>query len=180
MELDQFKSEWNNMETTKKSIDDLQTMLLENKHPVLKGIRKQLVIEITGWIVFLLCYYTMFDGSGKPLLVNALLIVSVLLPLVHNLMGYRFAKYLINGASIKASLANYLAKVKIYAFVSIAARVIFIVGLLSFFTYNLSFNSNRYMAIAIIGLTFTVQMVFLSSIWLKRIKNLQKTFLAFN
>src|SRR5690606_29518805 len=99
-------------------------------------------------------YYTLFDGNLKPLWVNILLVLSVLLPLIHNLMGYRFAKYLVHGANIHESLKNYLAKVRIYAIISIISRQIYLTGLLVFFTYGLSFNTSKYILLAVIGLIF--------------------------
>src|SRR5687768_10948718 len=108
MELDQLKSTWNTPEVSSKTTKELKTMLLESRHPVLRGIRKQFAIEIAGWSVFLLCYYTMFDGDQKPVLVNLILVIAVLCSLIHNLTGYSFSKYLISGSNIRASLEHYL------------------------------------------------------------------------
>ena len=94
MELTELKQVWDTVEIPVKSTDDIKLMLSENNHPVLKKIRKQLTIEIIGWSVFLICYYSMFDGDHKPIWINIILVVSVLLPLIHNLLGYRLAKYL--------------------------------------------------------------------------------------
>ena len=172
MELNEFKSTWNAVRTPTVSITELQSMLSENQHPVLKGIRKQLTIEIIGWCVFLIGYYTMFDGNLKPLWINILLVLSVVLPLIHNLMGYRFAKYLVHGINIHQSLKNYLSKVKIYAIISIITRQIYLVGLLLFFTYGLSFSSEKYVVLAVIGLVFLIQILLSGMIWAKRLRNL--------
>jgi len=179
MELAELKHAWDTIETPVKSTDDIKLMLSENGHPVLKKIRKQLIIEIIGWSVFLLCYYTMFDGDHKPIWINITLIVSVLLPLIHNLLGYRFAKYLVNGATIKESLKNYLSKVKIYATVSIICRLLFMTGLLLFFTYGVSFNTKKYVSFAIIILIFLVQLSILCRLWAKRWKKLENVVTVF-
>lgn len=173
MELDELKYAWDTIKTPVKSTDDIKLMLSENRHPVLKKIRKQLTIEIVGWSVFLICYYTMFDGNHKPIWINITLIVSVLLPLIHNLMGYRFAKYLVNGVTIRESLKNYLSKVKIYAIVSIICRLFFVIGLLLFFTYGISFNTQKYASLAIIILIFLIQLSLLYRVWAKRLKSLE-------
>lgn len=173
MELQELKSVWNRIETPAKTIEDLQLMLLENKHPVLKGIRKQITIEIFGWLVFILCYYTLFDGDRKPIWINTILIVSVLLPLLNNFMGYRFAKYLVKGATVSKSLAIYLAKLKTYAYVSVILRLVFVTGLVLFFTFGLNFNTGKYVSFALIILIFTVQLFLLYKLWVKRLNRLE-------
>ena len=179
MELNELKSTWNTVKTPTISTSEIQVMLSENKHPVLKGIRKQLTIEIIGWAIFLLCYYSMFDGNRKPLWVNILLISSVLLPVIHNLMGYRFSKFLVHGANIQESLENYLSKVKIYAIISIVSGQIYLTGLLLFFTYGLSFNASKYISLAVIIIIFLIQLVLSCTIWAKRLKNLENAITTF-
>ena len=180
MELIDLKNAWDTAETPIKSTDNIKLMLSENRHPVLKNIKKQSTIEIIGWSIFLGCYYTMFDGYHKPLWINIILIVSVLLPLIHNLMGYWFAKYLVNGDTIRESLKNYLSKVKIYAIVSITCRFFFIIGLLVFFTYGISFNVTKFISLAIIILIFLIQLLILYRLWAKRLKRLENAITIFN
>lgn len=172
MELDELKNDWNNLKTPETPVTDIQAMLSAGNHPVLKGIRRQVITEVVGWSAFLLCYYTMFDGDRKPLWLNAVLVVSVLFPVVHSLMGYSFSRFLVNGVTLKQSLTNYLAKVKVYALVSIAARLLFAAGLLLFFTYGLSFNG-RYYLIAIIGAIFLFQVAMLGRLWARRLNSIR-------
>lgn len=179
MELNELKSTWNTIETPAISTTEIQSMLSENKHPILKDIRKQLTIEIIGWSIFLVCYYTMFDGNKKPIWINTLVILSILLPLTHNFMGYRFAKYLVQGTNIYDSLKNYLSKVKVYAIISIISRQIYLMGLLLFFTYGLSFNTSKYISLTIIGLAFLIQLVIICRIWAKRLKSLENSLMSF-
>jgi hypothetical protein len=180
MELTEFKNVWDTVEIPVKSTDDIKLMLSENRHPVLKKIRKQLTIEIIGYSVFLICYYSMCDGDNKPIWINIILVVSVLLSLIHNLMGYRFAKYLVNGDTIKESLKNYFSKVKSYAIVSIICRVFFVIGLLMFFTYGLSFNKSKYISLILIIFIFVIQVILLYKLWAKRLKMIKKAMAIFN
>jgi hypothetical protein len=175
MELDELRSTWNKIETPVKTAEELQLMLAENRHPVLKVIRKQIIIEIVGWSAFVLCYYTMFDGDRKPLFINAILVGTVLAAMVHNLMGYSFARYLVNGDTIKTSLKNYFSKVKVYAVLSVGFRLLFITGLLMFFSYNIHFNTRKYVLLAVGLGILGFQLVLLGRIWIKRLKNLKKT-----
>ncbi len=179
MELNELKSTWNTVKTPAVSIKEIQMMLSENKHPVLKDIRKQLTIEIIGWSIFLACYYTMFEGDKKPVWINILLVLSILLPITHNLMGYRFSKYLVQGTNIQESLKNYLSKVKTYAIISILSRQIYLTGLLLFFIYGISFNTNKYLALAMIILIFLIQLVISCRMWATRLKNLGNTLQSF-
>lgn len=179
MELDQLKADWNSIAVPAKKTEEMQLMLRENRHPVLKGIRRQLTIEIVGWSVFLLCYYSMFDGQDKPWFVNLLLIASIFFAIVHNLIGYRFSKYLIKGADIKTSLENYLLKIKVYAFTSVAARIGFVAGFLLFFSYNISFNETKFYLMVVVLLGFLVQLTLLAILWNRRIRKLMAAVAAF-
>jgi hypothetical protein len=179
MELDDLKNTWQNVKTPETSATDIKAMLSENNHPVLKSIRTQVIIEVAAWSVFLLCYYTMFDGDTKPVWINAILVVSVLFPMVHNLMGYSFARYLVNGPTLKESLTIYLAKVKVYAAISISTRVLLAAGFIVFFTYGLTLNAARFYSLAIIGAIFMLQLVILYRMWAKRLSNIKTAVLGF-
>jgi hypothetical protein len=180
MELEALKSAWNSVEAPPRSSSEIKLMLSENNHPVLKGIRRQLTIEITLLTIFLICYYTMFDGQLKPLLINAVLIATVLAYIIHNLVGYRFAKHLDDGSSIKESLSIYLSKIKKYAVVSIMLRLLFAAGLLIFFTYNINFNPGKYLSLALLIGIFTIQVIILYKLWAKRVTQLKNAIEAFN
>lgn len=180
MELDQLKSAWNAVQTPVKTNKELSDMLIESKHPVLKDIRRQFLIEILGWSVFLLCYYTMFDGDQKPVLINVLLIASMLFALIHNISGYSFAKYLVNGSTIKSSLERYLSKIRIHAAVSILSRLVLITGFLVFFTYNIDFTTPKYVLLIGAIIVFLIQFGWLFNLWRKRLRTLRDTISNFN
>lgn len=180
MELDQLKSAWNAVQTPVKTNKELSDMLIESKHPVLKEIRRQFVVEIVGWSAFLLCYYTMFDGDQKPIFINVLLITGMLFALIHNISGYSFAKYLVNGSTIKSSLEKYLSKIKIFASVSIFSRLMLMAGFLAFFTYNINFTSSKYILLGVVIIVFLVQLVWLFNLWTKRLRVLNDTINHFN
>ena len=56
MEADDLKSDWKSMEPVSRDKETLLLMLQENQHPVLKTIRKQILFEITVWVLFLMVY----------------------------------------------------------------------------------------------------------------------------
>ena len=181
MELEQLRAAWNDIQTPAKTTEEILLMLKENKHPVLKGIRRQFTFEIIYLSVFLLCYYTMLDGDKKPVFINLILIACVIFPLIHSIMGYRFSKYLVNGVTIKQSIEKYLAKVKIYAVVSIVSRLSYATGLLLFLTYGLNFNTSKYyLSMAIIIICLIIQIALLCRLWAKRLKKLKDAVMLFN
>jgi hypothetical protein len=179
MELDELKSAWNTLATPAKAEEEILSMLKENNHPVLKGIRKQLLIEVIGWSAFLLAYYTMFDGDQKPLLINMALVIAVLFSLLHNLTGYGLAKHLISGTSIRESLQHYLSKVKTYATIAVVSRAFLCAGFLLFFTYNISFTSSKYFMLGVAIVIFIGQLMLLTRIWLTRLKRLKASLADF-
>ncbi|MBE8720366.1 hypothetical protein [Sphingobacterium pedocola] len=179
MELNDIKTTWSTVESPRVSAQEIRAMASEKMHPSLSGIRKQLTIEIIIWSVFLICYYSMFDGDKKPVWVNVLLVLSVLIPIIHNLVGYSVAKYPVQGTNIRESLNMYQSKIKIYAIISIITRQIYLAGFLLFFTYGLSFNSSKYLSLAIIISIFLVQLFMSYRIWAKRVKNLGSALASF-
>lgn len=173
MELDDLKSDWKNLTSDTKPTEDLRQMIQENNHPVLKGIKKQLVIETALFTILLLAYYSGFDGSQKPLYANIVLVAAILLVIVHNILGYLSAQNIVAGSNLKESLKNYLTKVKRYALVSVASRVIAFICLIAFFGSTVSFSGSKHLVLLGVLLIVSVQVFFLSKIWKKRIRSLK-------
>lgn len=169
MEADDLKSCWKSIEPVFREKETLLRMMQENQHPVLKSIRKQILFEITGWVLFLMVYYSMFDGAEKPFLVNLVLIISLLLPIFHSLYGYYYNKYLTNHLNVKLALEQLYNRIKKYALISIISRVGFISGLLLFFTYNIHFTTTKYFSLLFVAVVFLIQLVVLYRIWNSRI-----------
>lgn len=174
MELNELKSLWDSIETPAKTNAEMRGMLSERIHPVLKSIRQQLVIEMVGGSVFLIVFYTMFDGEKKPVYINVILAASLLLVSVHNLLAYRNAKHVVSGANIKLSLQNYSRKVKAYLTTSMLLRMLLIVSFVLFFTHNIIFISRKYFSLVAIILMFLIQLAMFYRLWTRRLKHLAK------
>lgn len=179
MEIDDLKSDWNTVQPILKTDESLLLLLQENKHPVLKSIRKQIVIEVSSWLIFLLVYYSMFDGYSKPFWVNVVLVFSLLLPVLHSLYGYFYNKYLTDGTDIKKALERLYNRLKKYVFFSILSRIGFVGGLLFFFTYNIDFTGIKYFFLLSICFVFVFQIAVLYSIWAKRLKHIKEIMAGF-
>jgi hypothetical protein len=174
MELDDMKSYWQNTPAeSSKPAAALKQMIKENRHPVLKGIRRQLVIEMAGWLVLLVVFYDFFDGHQKPLYLNLLLMGSGIFIVIHNVWGYRMARNLKTDSDLTDALSDYLIKTKTYSVVSIASRAISMTTLLMFLTDTIQFTKEKYFVLGGIILLFAVQIGLLIRLWVRRITNLR-------
>jgi hypothetical protein len=179
MEGDALQSAWQQMPAGQKSNTELRAMMKENTHPVLKRIRKQLIIETIAFAAFLFVYYDFFDGDRKPVYANVLLVSSLILVILHNVLGYIMAKRSIKGDNLKQSLQHQLSKMKTYAAFSIAGRVITSACLLLFFTSVITFTAPKSWLLAGLMAIMVVQLVLLAVIWLKRIRHMRSTISLF-
>lgn len=172
MELEDLKSKWKTIKTISKEETALLLMLQENRHPVLKKIRRQIQIEVSAWIVFLLVYFSMFDGDKKPFWVNCILIFSFLLPILHSLYGYFYNKYVTDGSNVKEALELLYNRLKKYAFIAVFSRVALMSGFLLFFTYSIDFTISKFLILLFLGIVFSFQLFVLFRLWKKRLKQI--------
>lgn len=175
MEQDNLKSAWQDIDSVPKSNTEVKLMMRESAHPVLKRIRKQLILESAAFTVFLLVYYDFFDGDRKPLYANLLLVTAMLFIIMHNIIGYMLMKSRVKGHTIKLSLEEHLSKMKVYAVVSVASRALAAGCLLLFFTSVITFNADKYWILAAGILVCIIQITLLSRIWMKRIRQIKST-----
>ncbi|WP_343675226.1 hypothetical protein, partial [Chitinophaga sp.] len=94
-------------------------LLRERQHPVLKQIRRQMLIELVGFVLFLMVYYDFFDGGKKPVYANVLLVVAMLSVIAGNVVGYVFARQGMIGGNVREALRRHLSKMKVYAVVAV-------------------------------------------------------------
>jgi len=181
MDLEDLKSDYKkgvveNLKTT----ENLNKMKESGNHPVLKGIKKQLIFESIIWVFLLVVFYDIFDGHLKSIVWNGLLIVSILLLLFHNISGYILVKNPIFGENIKESLEKYLSKIKTFSFISIASRVFAITIFLGFLTSNTTWEFNKILLFSgMFLLTIATQIYFLRKVWNKRIDVIENTLNTF-
>lgn len=172
MELDDLKTEWKTVLVPPKNEAALLLMLEENRHPVLRKIRRQIQMEVTAWIVFLLVYYSMFDGDMKPFWVNCVLFISLLLAVLHSLYGYFYNKFITDGSNVKTALMSLYRRLKKYAFISIVSRIALVLGFLLFFTYSVHFTKVKLLLLLFLVVVFSVQLLILFRIWKQRLKRI--------
>lgn len=173
METDNLKSVWQSITPAQKSNEDLIKMSKERSNTVLKPMRKQIYIELFGFIAFLFCYYSMFDGANKPLTINLIIAVAIVLPIINHLRGYQLQKQFKSGKNLKDDLTSFVNKLENFRVETIIARLAFTIGLMLFFTYNITFSVQKWWAISLIFIVFSIQFFFLHKTWLNRISKLK-------
>ncbi|RFM31819.1 hypothetical protein [Chitinophaga silvisoli] len=157
--MNDLLTSWNSVNTTSSIHAGL---LQERHHPVLKQIRKQMLIELAGFVLFLAAYYDFFDGAQKPIYANVVLIIAMLAVIAGNVTGYILAKQQLPGDNIREALKIHLKKLRLYACVAILARALMMTGVVVFFKANT-------MVIAL----FTLMLLALVWLWVRRIKSIQ-------
>ena len=175
MELEEFKKEWQNIKTPNATPDQLKAMTLEKNRPVLNGIKKQFSLELIGWSVFLIVCFTGLDANQKPLLSNAILIISVVLPMILNIYGYRLSRELIEGSDISSSLQNRIASLSRFVVASILLRILLIVGVGYFFTASIYIDQHKLILLGAGSIFVAFLLYLLVRIWIKRISKLKET-----
>ena len=174
MDQDALLSAWRAVHTAPKNNLELKSMVQERRHPLLKRIRRQLLIEILAFTAFLFLYYDFFDGNKKAVYINALLVAAILLVIAHNIVGYLMTKRRMKGDNIIQSLEEHLLKMKRYATASLVIRALMTGCLLLFFTSAITFNTNKYWILIVVIVVLIVQLALLSGVWFKRIRQIKK------
>lgn len=175
MRIEELKKEWQSIKTPEIDLDKLKAMTIEKSHPVLSGIRKQLTLELISWSAFLFICFTGLDADQKPILADAVLILSVVLPMALNIYGYRLSKELIAGKDISSSLQNRIGSIKRFAIGSVTLRILLIIGVGYFFVSTVDINPGKLMLLGAGSMFLIVPLYLLVRIWTKRIDKLSST-----
>jgi len=175
MEIEELRKEWQSIKTPNIALDRLKEMTLEKSHPVLSGIRKQLTIELTGWSAFLIICFIGLDADQKPINANVILLVSVALPMICNIYGYRLSKELIAGLDISSSLQNRIDSLRRFAIGSVILRIVLIFGVGYFFISTINISPGKLMLLSAGSVFLIFPLYMLVRIWTKRIGKLSST-----
>lgn len=179
METDLLKSAWNIYTGEKRESGQLKSMLKESAHPVLRNIRRQLLIETALFSIFGLLYYDLFDGNQKPLYANFLLVFALILIIGHNFVGYIASKSLIQGPDLRQSLSLYYTKLRKYAIFSVFIRVFASASVIAFFISIIHFSTIKYTLLACCFALIIGQGFIQWKIWRKRLDKLSATLADF-
>ena len=170
--MDTLKSAWQAMPEGNKPQRELQRIILENRHPVQQQVRRQVILESILFSAFLACYYTMFDGDRKPLLLNGLLVCGVLLIIGYGLLSYFNAARRVMDEPLRAALNSRLRQIKTFAVLSVTFRVTGMACILLYFVYGIAFTMEKQALMLGAALVVLVQFSLLVRLWARRIRRL--------
>ncbi|TDO20861.1 hypothetical protein [Pedobacter duraquae] len=172
MELQEMKALWKVDNTTPISITEIEKMTLENSHPMLRKIKRQLLLEMILWIIILFGYHNAFDGAKRPGAINLIFVAGLVQAVAYNFAGYCAARNLIAGSDLSTSFHNYLKKLRRFRWTAICSRAVLMLGVILFFSYGLEMQTKRIVGIAGITTMFGIQLLLISMSWNKRIEKL--------
>lgn len=175
MENDDLKSLWKEIKTPEKDANQLSKMMKAKNHPVLKSIKRQAIVEFLAFVIFLFCYYTMFDGNKKPLLINLILVFAVAFNMLNHLKIYRLQQNFRGGSNLLNDVSSFAEKLKTSQIQTIMSKVILAIGMILFFTDGIELNEKKWYAIAFIVVVFILQLLLLNKIWQKRVREIKLT-----
>ncbi len=104
-----------------------------------------------------------------------LLAGSIVLLIVHNIIGYLFTRRPLRGSNIKQSLTVYHQQLKRYAIISIVFRALMVVCLLLFFTAPITFHPDKRWLLAVVAIIVIIQLILLSGTWTRRLRKIGET-----
>jgi cation transport ATPase len=144
MDIDDLKSDWRQAGNESLSEKELATMTRVRNHPSLRKLRTKFMTEIIALAALLLLYYDGFDGAEKPFLINILLVMSILLYIISNSLGYSQIQNPSVSGNIREALAEQRRSLKRLAVFSLTSSVVYATALMVFFTYQMVFTQRKY------------------------------------
>lgn len=148
MNIDDLKSDWHRAGNESLSEKQLAMMTRVRNHPSLRKLRIKFMTEIIALTALLLLYYDGFDGAEKPLLVNILLIMSIVLYIITNALGYSQIQNPAVSGNIRESLSKQAHSLKRLAVFSMTSSVLYATALMVFFTYQMVFTQRKYIILS--------------------------------
>ncbi len=173
MELHELKNLLEGEETPKKDRSEIRSLFSNKPHPVLRAVRRQVVIEATAWSGFLLLVYTAFDADTKPLWVGLVVVLFVSAYLIHFVAGYsQVASTPAEGPLVESLALNY-QRMRRFATGNLLLRLLVLASVLLFFGYGVTFTPEKYGAMVGIAAFFIIQLLLNRSLWRRRLRRLR-------
>lgn len=169
MNIDDFKSNWQNKEDQPFNETNIELMTKVNQHPSLRKVKLKLIVEAVLLTALLFLYYDGFDGDKKPFLINALLVASIVLYVVNNMVGYWFLKNPDTGKNFREMAASQKNRLKNISLFSMASSVIYSISLLTFLTSQIVFDQRKYILLAGIVVILVLMLYFSWISWQRKI-----------
>jgi len=169
MDINDLRAEWQNAGSGSVSEETLRLMTKISQHPTLKKLRIKLILETVFLTILLFVYYDGFDGDKKPLYANALLVLSILLYITNNVLGYLFIKNPVRANNISLSVQKHLLVLKRMSIFSLLSSIFYAVTLLFYFSNSIKFTSSKYLLVVILVLIFAAVFYYSYKKWKNKI-----------
>jgi len=169
MDINDLRAEWQNAGGGLVNEEKLRLMTKISQHPTLKKLRIKLILETVFLTILLFVYYDGFDGDKKPLYANVLLVLSILLYITNNVVGFLYIKNPVRANNISLSVQNHIIVLKRMSVFSLLSSVIYAVTLLFYFSVSIKFTSLKYVLVIILILSFAAVFYFSYKKWKNKI-----------
>ena len=174
MNIDELKSEWRQAGREPLSEKELAMMTRVRNHPSLRRLRIKFITEIAALAGLLFLFYDGFDGAQKPLIVNILLIVSIVIYITNNALGYFHLQNPSVSGNITQALAKQSRSLKKLAVLSMASSVVYAATLLFFLTYQVAFNQRKYIILSALIVVFFLLFYYSWISWQRKIAHFRQ------
>lgn len=174
MNIDELKSDWQSAGKEPLSEKELAMMTRVRNHPSLRKLRIKLMTEIAGLTALLFLFYDAFDGAQKPLTVNILLIISIVLYIINNALGYLQIQNPLVSGNIREALAKQTLSLKRLAVLSLASSVVYATALLFFLTYQTAFTQRKYIILSALMIIFALLFYYSWISWQRKITHFRQ------
>lgn len=170
MNIDDLKSDWLRAGQGSLSEKELAMMTLVRNHPSLRKLRAKFMIEIVGLTALLFVFYDGLDGAEKPLAVNILLIISIVLYILNNALGYFHLQNPSISGNIREALGSQARTLKRLSVLSLTSSVVYAATLLFFLTYQTVFDQRKYVILSALIIVFILMFYYSWISWQRKIR----------
>lgn len=179
MNLNELKSQWNAVEVTKKSQDELSVIIAIKEHPELKSIKIKLIIEVVLLTVYLFVYHNIFDGHDKPVWTNIALISSAVFFIATDFSGWLLIRNPIKEDSVTKSLSSFYKSLRVMGFTSLIASSFFGSSIILFFAIPIELTPVKYLIISGMILTLITSIYISRKNWLRKSSRIKEVITEF-
>ncbi|TDE17556.1 hypothetical protein [Dyadobacter psychrotolerans] len=169
MDIKDLKAEWQKAGSGSVNEETLKLMTKISQHPTLRKLRIKLISEAIFLIILLFVYYDGFDGDKKPIYVNVLLVLSILLYITNNFLGFLFIKNPVRGNNIIVSLQKLCLVLKRMTVFSLLSSTIYAATLIFYFSVSVEFTFLKYILLGTMMLIFVIISFFSYKKWKQKI-----------
>ena len=174
MSIDDLKSDWQSAGQGSLSEKELAMMTRVRNHPSLHKLRIKLMTEIVALTAFLFLFYDGLDGAQKPLSVNILLIISIVIYITNNALGYLHIQNPLVSGNLREALAKQAHSLKRLAVLSLVSSVVYAATLLFFLTYQTAFTQHKYIILSALIVTFFLLFYYSWISWQRKITHFRQ------